>query len=961
MNQSVIAVRGARVHNLKNIDLDIPRDQLVVITGLSGSGKSSLAFDTIYAEGQRRYVESLSAYARQFLGLMDKPDVDQIEGLSPAISIDQKTASHNPRSTVGTVTEIYDYLRLLYARVGIPHCPRCGSSVEKQTLDQIVERVLALPSGTKITLLSPVIKDKKGEHKGVFVEVQKMGYVRVRVDGQLLSIEEALDLSLDKQKKHAIDVVVDRLVVDAALSKDKMRLSESLETALELGNGVVTVELTDDGRDLLFSQHLYCPKCDINLSEIEPRNFSFNSPHGACPDCSGLGTRLEVDPDLVIPNKKLSLAEGAIRPWSRTSSNQTWQYRILESVAQDHHFSLTDPVSMLSKNSLEIIFYGTGTQTYDVNNFEGRGKVKAFYTSFEGVIPNLERRYRETESDYMRAEIERYMRVHLCPTCQGRRLKPEALAVTVADHSIDQVVAMTIEHAETFFTKLGGGNGKNTSNRGALLTVRQMTIAKQVLKEIRARLKFLNDVGLSYLTLDRTASSLSGGEAQRIRLATQIGSSLVGVIYILDEPSIGLHQRDNGRLIQTLKRLRDLGNTVLVVEHDGETIRQSDYVIDIGPGAGEHGGEVVAAGKPTQIMKAKHSITGRYLSGKERIEIPKTTRSGNGKSIIVKGARAFNLKNITVTIPLGKFVCITGVSGSGKSTLMTEVLAKALAQHFYNAKDLPAEHDTILGLEHLDKVIHIDQSPIGRTPRSNTATYTGVFTAIRDLFTQVPEAKMRGYKAGRFSFNVKGGRCEACQGDGVIKIEMQFLPDVYVDCEECHGKRYNQQALEIHYRGKTIADVLAMTAEDALEFFANMPAIKDKLQTIVDVGLGYVCLGQNATTLSGGEAQRVKLATELSRRATGRTLYILDEPTTGLHFDDVKRLLNVLGQLVDKGNSVLVIEHNLEVIKCADEVIDLGPEGGDRGGEVVATGTPRQVASVGRSYTGQFLKKMFAA
>lgn len=953
MSDSIV-VKGARVHNLKNINITIPRDKLVVITGLSGSGKSSLAFDTIYAEGQRRYVESLSAYARQFLGLMDKPDVDQITGLSPAISIDQKTASHNPRSTVGTVTEIYDYLRLLYARAGIPHCPQCDKQVSKQNVDQIVQHISKLPDDTKIMIMAPVIKDKKGEHKKTLEEIRKAGYVRVRLDGDIYSIEEAEDLDIDKQKKHAIDVVVDRLEMNSSAKKDRARISESVETALDLGNGVLLASFADEKKeDIIFSQYFACEECGINLPEIEPRNFSFNSPHGACPACTGLGTKLEVDHKLIIPNSRLSIAEGAIRPWSRTSSNQTWMHRILETVAKENNFSTNVPVNKMKKEHLDMVLYGTGSKGYDVNNDYGSGKVREFWTTYEGVIPNLERRYKETESDYMRSEIERYMRIHECPVCNGKRLKLEALAVTISGKAINQVVEMTIDQAGDFFMKL---SSKTKNKDPEALTERQHKIAKQILKEVRARIKFLQNVGLEYLTLDRSASSLSGGEAQRIRLATQIGSSLVGVVYILDEPSIGLHQRDNNRLIETLKELRDLGNTVLVVEHDKDTIMAADNVIDIGPGAGEHGGEVVVQGSPEQVAKNKKSLTGQYLSGTKEIPSPKKYRKGNGKNVEIIGASEFNLKNIDVTIPLGKFVSITGVSGSGKSTLMTEILAKSLSQHFYQSKDLPGKHDEIKGIENLDKVINIDQSPIGRTPRSNPATYTGVFTYIRDLFTKTPEAKIRGYKAGRFSFNVKGGRCEACQGDGVKKIEMHFLPNVFVECEECHGKRYNQQALEIHYRGKNIADILGMTVEEASKFFNNIPAIKQKIQTLEDVGLGYIKLGQNATTLSGGEAQRVKLATELSRRSTGKTLYILDEPTTGLHFEDVKRLLSVLNQLADKGNTVLIIEHNVDVIKSTDWVIDLGPEGGDKGGEVVSTGTPLEVAKSRKSYTGQYLK-----
>lgn len=942
---NMIAIKGARVHNLKNVSVDIPRNKLVVITGLSGSGKSSLAFDTIYAEGQRRYVESLSAYARQFLGLMDKPDVDHIDGLSPAISIDQKTTSHNPRSTVGTVTEIYDYLRLLYARIGMPHCPNDNEPVSKQTIGQIIEQIVHYPTDSKILILAPVIRDKKGEHKAIINEARKAGYVRIRIDGVMMPIEEAEDKTMDKKKKHSIDVVVDRVTISTTL--DKERLTESLETALELANGVVLVHNSDTETDQLFSENFACAKCQLNFEELEPRNFSFNSPHGACNDCTGLGTKLEVDADLVIPNKKLSIAEGAIRPWSRTSSNQTWMMRILEAVAATHNFSLREPINTLPAKAIHIVLYGTSGQQYDVNSPFSTGRTAAFLSQYEGVIPNLERRYRETESDYMRSEIERYMRIFACPTCHGKRLNPTALAVTVNDQSIASVCAMSIVELRNYFAAL-------------TLTARQLTIAQQVVKEIRARLEFLHNVGLDYLTLDRAAATLSGGEAQRIRLATQIGSALTGVIYILDEPSIGLHQRDNEQLITTLKALRDLGNTVIVVEHDADTIMASDYVVDVGPGAGKHGGEIVAVGTPPVIMKTKASLTGRYLSGKETIPTPKQYRVGNKKSLTIVAAEEFNLKQIDVTIPLGKLVCVTGVSGSGKSTLIIDILAKALAQHFFNAKEHPGKHKTIEGLEQLDKVIHIDQSPIGRTPRSNSATYTGVFTYIRDVFTQIPEAKMRGYKAGRFSFNVKGGRCEACQGDGVQRIEMQLLPDVYVKCDECKGRRYNKPALEIHYKGKNIADVLEMTVEEALHFFENIPAIREKLQTLFDVGLGYIQLGQNATTLSGGEAQRIKLATELSRRATGKTLYILDEPTTGLHFADVKRLLIVLNKLVDKGNSIIVIEHNLDVIKCADWLIDLGPEGGEAGGQVIAQGTPRDVVKMPQSYTGKFLHSVLS-
>lgn len=943
-----IIIKGARVHNLKNIDVKIPRDKFVVITGLSGSGKSSLAFDTIYAEGQRRYVESLSAYARQFLGLMDKPDVEQIEGLSPAISIDQKSSSRNPRSTVGTVTEIYDYMRLLYAKIGIPHCYKCGRALSKQTIQQIAEKVWALPQETDFMILAYLVRDKKGEHRKSLERVKTSGYKRARVSGEMMTIEEALDLDLDKHKKHTIEVVIDRLRRDGS-KETKSRLLQSLETALDMGNGFISIYLPREEKSLSFSEHFNCPEhSEVNFSNIEARNFSFNSPHGACPTCTGLGTKLTVDPTLVIPNPRLSLAEGAIRPWSRTAANQGWYATILEAVAKRHSFSTRVPVNKLSKKQLDIILNGTGDEHYDVN-WNSQKFAGNYNATYEGVIPNLERRYRETDSDYIRSEIERYMKIEPCEACQGKRLKPESLCIKVDDKNIAEVSALNIEEMQKFFGELA-----------KKLTETENIIAKQILREIKERLIFLRNVGLDYLTLDRSSSTLSGGEAQRIRLATQIGSSLMGVLYILDEPSIGLHQRDNDRLIATLKSLRDLGNTVIVVEHDEETILSADYVIDIGPGAGKHGGEVVAVGVPASIKKNKKSLTGQYLSGQKSIALPKKYRVGNGKTLSILGASEFNLKDIDVSFPLGKFISITGVSGSGKSTLMTEILAKALAKHFYRAKDNPGKHKEIRGLEHIDKVIDIDQSPIGRTPRSNPATYTGVFTYIRDLFAELQEAKIRGYKAGRFSFNVKGGRCEACQGDGVIKIEMNFLPNVYVECKECHGKRYNEEALEIHYKGKNISEVLAMTAEEAMQFFVNIPNIYNKLKTLVDVGLGYLSLGQPATTLSGGEAQRIKLASELSRRSSGKTLYILDEPTTGLHFDDVKRLLEVLERLVDKGNTVLVIEHNLDVIKSSDWIIDLGPEGGDKGGFLVAEGTPRQVAKIKKSYTGQYLAKLFA-
>jgi len=943
-----ITIKNANVHNLQNLSVKIPRDKLVVITGLSGSGKSSLAFDTIYAEGQRRYVESLSSYARQFLGLMDKPDVESIEGLSPAISIDQRSSSRNPRSTVGTVTEIYDYLRLLFAKIGVPHCYKCGLPVIQQSKSQIADKIWQLAPETEFMLLAPMVRDKKGEHRNILERIKIAGYRRLRLDGDIISLEEAEDRDLDKYKKHTIEVVVDRLRRDGS-KETKSRLNQSLETSLDLGNGNVSVNLVKENKDLNFSEHFTCPNhSDISFPEIEARSFSFNSPHGACPVCTGLGTKLTVDPELVIPNKKLAIAEGAIRPWSRTAANQGWYSAILEAVAKEQGFSTRTPIAKLSKKHLDIILHGTGDTRYNLNfsteRFSGN-----YSPVFEGVIPNLERRYKETDSDYIRGEIERYMRIDPCEECQGKRLKPEVLSIKIDAKSIAEISAFNILVALDFFTKLP-----------KVLNEREQIIAKQIIKEIKERLNFMRNVGLDYLTLDRAANTLSGGEAQRIRLATQIGSSLTGVLYILDEPSIGLHQRDNDRLIQTLKDLRDLGNTVIVVEHDEETILAADQVIDIGPGAGKHGGKVVAEGTPMAIKKNKNSLTGQYLAGTKSIPIPKKQRTGNGKFLSVLGAKEFNLKDIDVNFPLGKFISITGVSGSGKSTLMTEILAKALTKHFYRSKDNPGAHKTIKGLEYIDKVIDIDQSPIGRTPRSNPATYTGVFTYIRDLFAVVPEAKIRGYQAGRFSFNVKGGRCEACQGDGVIKIEMNFLPNVYVECKDCHGQRYNSEALEIHYKSKNIAEVLRMTVEEAMHFFANIPNIYNKLKTLYDVGLGYIQLGQSATTLSGGEAQRIKLASELSRRSSGKTLYILDEPTTGLHFDDVKRLLEVLHRLVDKGNTILVIEHNLDVIKSSDWIIDLGPEGGDKGGYLVAEGTPKQVAKVKASFTGQYLAKMFA-
>ncbi len=947
-----LSIKGAREHNLKDINVKIPRNKFTVITGLSGSGKSSLAFDTIYAEGQRRYVESLSAYARQFLGMMEKPDLDQIDGLSPAISIDQKSASKNPRSTVGTITEIYDYLRLLFARVGQPHCPKCGRAISRQTIGQIIKRVAEMPRNAKIMIITPVIRDRKGEHSHVLTEIKKAGYVRLRIDGKFYEITD--EINLDKNKKHTIEVIVDRLRIDSdTAKKKKSRLANSLETALELGNGVVTIRDLDRKKEILFSEHFSCKYCDVDLPEINPRNFSFNSPHGACLKCTGLGVKLEIDPESVVPNPRLTLAEGAVRPWSRSHNGQSWYMRIIEQLGKKHGFSLHEPFLKLSKEAKEIIFYGSGSETVTVEGINRMGHKHQFETTFEGVIPNLERRYHETSSDFMRKEIEKYMTTKICPTCKGKRLKPEILGVTLGDKSIIDVTEFTIEKLKKFFAL------KDGKNKYLELNEKQLKIAEQILKEIRKRLDFLMKVGLEYLTLDRPAATLAGGEAQRIRLATQIGSGLTGILYILDEPSIGLHQRDNKRLIETLKGLRDLGNTVIVVEHDEQTILSADHVIDIGPGAGKFGGEVVAVGTPAQIKKNSKSLTGRYLAHKEEIPLPEKYHQGNKKTIEIKGAAEHNLKNLDVEIPLGKFICVSGVSGSGKSTLINETLGRALARKFHNAKTLPGNHKKIIGTENLDKVISIDQSPIGRSPRSNAATYTGVFTDIRKLFAETEEAKIRGYKQGRFSFNVKGGRCEACKGDGIIKIEMHFLPDVYVSCEECKGKRYNEEALEIHYKGKNIADVLDMNIRDARNFFRNIPAIKRKLNTLYEVGLSYLHLGQPATTLSGGEAQRIKLATELSRHYTGNTLYILDEPTTGLHFEDVKRLLSVLSKLVEKGNTVLVIEHNLDVLKTADWVIDLGPEGGEKGGEVVAEGTPKEVSKIKRSYTGEFLKKYY--
>lgn len=938
-----IIIKGAKEHNLQNIDLAIPRDEFIVITGLSGSGKSSLAFDTIYAEGQRRYVESLSAYARQFLGQMKKPEMEYIEGLSPAISIDQKTTKENPRSTVGTITEIYDYLRLLFARIGTPHCPKCGKEISHQTLGQIGDSIIEEGEGKKIHILAPVVRDKKGQHKDVLDDLRNKGFVRARVDGEVRDLEE--DIDLPKTYRHSIEVVVDRLKIRKDVDF-KRRLVDSLETASEFADGLINVLFSDDGRDYekKYSEHFACVDCGINFEELTPRMFSFNAPQGACPECNGIGVKMEIDPDLIIPNKNLTLNEGAVTPWAKSNKKENYYHQMLEAVSKHFNFSMDTPFNELTNEQQDIILYGCDDKI--PFSFKRRNKSYQVNRQFEGVIPRMERLYIETKSNYSRKYISKFMSDRKCHVCHGKRLRPEVLAVTVGGKSIADVVEISIKDSYQFFLNLE-------------LTDREQFIAKEVLKEIRQRLKFLVDVGLDYLSMARSSGTLSGGEAQRIRLATQIGSGLVGVLYILDEPSIGLHQRDNVKLIETLKRLKNLGNTLIVVEHDEETILSADYVVDIGPGAGEHGGKVVACGTPEEIMESHESVTGQYISRRETIPIPQTRRLGNDESLIIRGARQNNLKNIDVEIPLGKFTCVTGVSGSGKSSLINEILYKGLSGKLNNKFTFAGDYDKIEGVSNIDKIIAIDQKPIGRTPRSNPATYTGVFTDIRDLFAETPEAKARGYKPGRFSFNVKGGRCEACSGDGIVQIEMHFLADVFVPCEVCGGKRYNEETLDIRYKGKNIYEVLEMTVEEALDFFEHIPKIHKKLKTLLDVGLGYMKIGQPATTLSGGEAQRIKLAKELSRSNTGNTLYILDEPTTGLHFADIKRLLSVLARLTDAGNSVVVIEHNLDVIKTADYIIDLGPEGGDGGGKVIATGTPEEIAKSG-TYTGEFLQKILS-
>jgi excinuclease ABC subunit A len=957
MAQDRIIVRGAREHNLKNIDVEIPRDKLVVITGLSGSGKSSLAFDTIFAEGQRRYVESLSAYARQFLGQMEKPDVDQIEGLSPSVSIDQRGVSHNPRSTVGTVTEIYDYLRLLYARVGVPHCPNCGREVQRQSAQEIVDAIEALPDGARLQIFAPIVKDRKGHHQRTLEDIRKAGFVRARINGEVRDLDE--DIELDRYKMHTIEVVVDRLVAQRhsdpdgdEANADRSRLTDSVETALEMGDGVIIVNLSDANEDTLYSERLACTYCGISLPEIEPRSFSFNSPHGACPECQGLGVRLEIDPALIVPNPEMTVRQGALRPWN-TSDREGYYWQLIKSTCRHFQIDLDTPWQRLPPEHRQTLLYGSSDERIGVHYVNRNGDRREYHTIFEGVIPNLERRYRDTPSDYIRGEIENYMSEWPCTTCGGARLRPENLAVTVADAPIHTITAQPVKSLLEWVEALRGDGG-----RPPLLDERQLTIADQVLKEIYARLRFMVDVGLDYLTLDRKAGTLSGGEAQRIRLATQIGSRLMGVLYVLDEPSIGLHQRDQARLLDTLESMRDLGNTLLVVEHDESTIRRADWIIDLGPGAGEHGGQVVCAGTLEDVLACPESLTGAYLSGRLSIPLPEARRQGNGAALVIRGARENNLKNIDVEIPLGKLVCITGVSGSGKSTLLVEVLYKRLAQALHGSRERPGDHDAVEGLEHIDKIVNIDQSPIGRTPRSNPATYTKLFDGIRDLFATLPESKVRGYKPGRFSFNVRGGRCEACQGKGVLQIEMQFLPDIYITCDVCNGKRYNRETLQVRFKGLNIAEVLDMTVSEAIEFFSAHPSIVNKLETLEAVGLGYVRVGQPAPTLSGGEAQRVKLSRELSKQATGRTLYVLDEPSVGLHAADVNRLVDVLQTLVDQGNTVVIIEHHPDIIKVADHIVDLGPEGGDAGGEVVAWGTPEQVAQMPGSHTGRFLKEI---
>ena len=940
MSKDKIIIKGAKVNNLKNIDLQLPRDKYIVFTGLSGSGKSSLAFDTLYAEGQRRYVESLSAYARQFLGQMDKPEVDYIEGLSPAISIDQKTTNRNPRSTVGTVTEIYDYLRLLYAKIGKPHCPKCGKEITQQTVDQMVDKIMTMAERTKIQVLSPIISGRKGEHIKTIENIIKSGYVRARIDGNIVDLEEE-EIKLEKNKKHTIEAVVDRLVVKEGIES---RLADSMETALKLSEGIVIINVVGE-EDILFSEKFACVDCNISIGEIAPRMFSFNSPYGKCDKCDGLGTLMEIDENLVVPNKSKSIVEGAIVPLGSGSLKEdSWTFSILKALSKEYKFDLNTPIEKLDPKIVKIILYGLDGERIKVN-YKKENRTMELNHAYEGVINNLRRRYIETNSDYIKRDIERYMSDNPCPKCKGARLHDEALSVTVAHKNIFEFCSMSIKKELDFIESLE-------------LSKKDEIISNQILKEICSRLKFLIDVGLDYLTLSRNASTLSGGESQRIRLATQIGSSLVGVLYILDEPSIGLHQRDNDRLIKTLKNLRDLGNTLVVVEHDEDTIREADYIVDIGPGAGEHGGEVVAAGTLEDIMNTEKSITGQYIKGVRTISVPKERRKGEGKYISIKGAKENNLKNVSAKFPIGLFTCVTGVSGSGKSTLVNGILYKGIHKKLNNSKDNPGKHKEITGIENVDKVINIDQSPIGRTPRSNPATYTGVFDIIREVFSNTKEAKMRGYKPGRFSFNVKGGRCEACSGDGIIKIEMQFLSDVYVPCEICKGKRYNRETLEVKYKGKNISDVLNMTVEEALNFFENIPRIKNKLQTLMDVGLSYIRLGQSSTQLSGGEAQRIKLAYELSKRSTGKTLYILDEPTTGLHMEDVNKLISILQRLTSSGNTVVVIEHNLDVIKNADYLIDLGPEGGEKGGTIIAEGTPEKISRASNSYTGQYLKKM---